>query len=313
MIPSFQARALRVFLRATTRLPLTRSVGSPRVVSTPRATLDRGALIFGRLPAGATRVSVDEGPIRGEWVLPQRLAANAPTIFYLHGGGYVACSPATHRTLTGALALRCGARVFVLDYRLAPEHPFPAALHDAMAGFAWLRSHGIAPEDVTFAGDSAGGGLALATALALRDAGKPLPGRLVLFSPWVDLAGTGDSIRSNAMTDDVVVNDGSNTLAHAYLAGRALDDPAASPLYASLHDLPPMLIHASEIEMLRDDAVRLTEKARAAGVDVRLRLWDGVLHCWQLLASLPESRASVDEVAAFVNERRSKGAHGASA
>jgi monoterpene epsilon-lactone hydrolase len=297
------ARAIRLVLRLTTKLPISRATGKPEMLRDYRRTIGRGVLLFGRLARGLSRVPVEDraADTHGEWVICNDRPASPVVVYYLHGGGYVAGSPAMYRTLTGALALRCRARVFALEYRLAPEHRFPAALDDAVSGYRWLLAQGVDPRQIVVAGDSAGGGLTLSTLLALRDRGLAMPAGGVLIGPWVDLAATGQSHRSNAQSDDVVVSDGGkNLLARAYLGDRPLDDPGASGLYADLHGLPPLLSQASSIEMLRDDAVRLDAKARAAGVDSTLRLFDGVPHVWHLFSRLPESREALGDIAAFV-------------
>jgi acetyl esterase/lipase len=303
-VASLQARAARLLARVSTKFPIERAVGTPHLVRRYRTTLDRMALSFGRLPRGTRVRAAENGSVRGEWI---ELATQAPPskgrlVYYLHGGAFVGCSARLYRSLTGALALRCSAAVFALDYRLAPEHPFPAALDDAIAGYEGLLARGIRAGSIVVGGDSAGGGLALSLLLALRDRGRPLPAAGLLFSPWVDLAATGPSIAQNARIDDVVVYDDSHALARMYAGQRALDDPAVSGLYADLTGLPPLLVQASEIEMLRDDAVRLASKAGKAGVDARLRLFDGVHHVWQLFTALPESREALDDVANFVDE-----------
>jgi len=256
------------------------------------------SLAFGRVPRGAVRAAFNESGVSGEWILP---TGNAParTILYLHGGGYVACSPAQYRSLTGALALRCNARVLALDYPLAPEHPFPAAVDAALNCYRWLLASRTPASQIVVGGDSAGGGLSLSFLLAARENGLDLPAGAVLLSPWVDLTGTAESIRSNAPSDDVVVDDGSHSLARMYAGKEALDDPRISGVFADLRELPPMLIQASNIEMLRDDAVKLAENARSAGVDVALHLFDGVPHVWQLW-NIPESREAFGEIARFV-------------
>jgi len=293
---SLQARAAGLFLRLTVRWPLQSALGTPRILRVTRRTFNGGSLIFGRPPSGT---SLQPDGARGEWLIPDGRVQSV-VVLYLHGGGYVGGSPAGYRSLTGAIARRTSARVYVPNYRLAPEHRFPAAVDDSIAAYLGLLESGVSASHIVVAGDSAGGGLTLSTALALRERGLPLPAGLVMLSPWVDLAGTGESHRTNASSDDVVVDDGSNALARAYLGDRALDDAAASGLYAVLEGLPPMLIHASRSEVLRDDAVRLAEKARVAGVEATLRLWDAVPHVWQLFPRLPETRESLDEIAAFV-------------
>ncbi|HEY1656661.1 MAG TPA: alpha/beta hydrolase [Candidatus Tumulicola sp.] len=283
-----------MIVRVTRKLPAVRKIRGPDLLHNYRRVIRRGELLFGRLPRGLTRVAVADSAVavRGEWILSDTEPDAPAVVYYLHGGGYVAGSPAMYRTLTGAFCRRCRARVFALDYRLAPEHQFPAALHDAIAGYRWLLAAGTAPREIVIAGDSAGGGLALSTLLALRDRGEPLPAGAVLIAPWVDLA---------ARRDFVATERGDRRIAQAYVGDRPLDDPLASALYAELHGLPPLMIQASTSEMLRDDAVRLDAKARAAGVDSSLRLWDDVPHVWHIFAGLRESREAFGDIAAFVD------------
>src|SRR6185437_2585656 len=217
-------------------------------------------------------------------------------LLYLHGGSYLFCSPATHRSITFSLAEQASARVFALDYRLAPEDPFPAAVEDAVAALRALRSIGVDPSRVVVAGDSAGGGLALSALLALRDAGDPLPAAAILFSPWTDLAVTGASISDPRYRNFL------RRMAKLYLADAPDTDPLASPLYANLRGLPPLLIHASEGEMLRDDSTRLATAALDAGVAATLELWPTSLpHAWHVFAPfLPEGREALARAAAFI-------------
>lgn len=301
-MPSFSARAVRALVRFTTRRRVARALRSPDFPRRYRAILAQMKLSFGRLPRGARRLAANEpdAGVRGEWIVPVADAAATRVVYYLHGGGFAAGSPAHYRSLTGALALTCDARVFVPDYRLAPEAPFPAAIDDVLAGYDWLLGQGVDPKKVVAAGDSAGGGLTLSFLLAARDSHRPLPAGGVLLSPWTDLASTGESVRTNAGSDDVIVRDDANTLAHLYARDLPLDDPRVSGLYADPAGLPPLLIQASAIEMLRDDAVRVAEKARAAGVDATVHLFDGVQHVWQLFTWLPESRKAIAEIASFV-------------
>lgn len=289
---SLGARALRVVMRMTARLPAVRKIHGPHLLYNYRRVIRRGELLFGRLPRGLAHVAVHETGVRGEWIFRAADPDARTVVYYLHGCGYVAGSPSTYRTLTGAFSRRCGSRVFALDYRLAPEHRFPAALDDAVAGYRWLVGSGVEPRHVIVAGDSAGGGLALSMLLALRDRHVPLPAGAVLIAPWVDLA---------AHRDLVAVGAGPRRMAEAYVGDLPLDDPLASGLYADLRGLPPMMIQASTSEMLRDDAVRLDAKARAAGVKSTLRLWDGVPHVWHIFAGLRESREAFGEIAEFVD------------
>jgi len=224
-------------------------------------------------------------------------------LLYLHGGGYFACSAETHRPITAFFA-RVGFRVFAPDYRLAPESQFPAAVDDVVAVYRALLSAGYPPERIVIAGESAGGGLSLSLMLALRSAGVPLPAAAALYSPWTDLAATGDSIRTNS--DRCAMFCGSDVAASAryYLGDADPRNPLASPLYADLAGLSPLLIHVGADEVLRDDSTRLAEGARAAGVSVELKIWPVVPHAWQLVPHLiPEARQSLRETTTFLRAR----------
>nr|QRD81044.1 lipolytic protein [uncultured bacterium] len=238
-----------------------------------------------------------------EWVARPGAPAE-PALLYLHGGAYVLGSPATHRRLTSALALATGARVLALDYRLAPEHPYPAAVDDAVAAWRWLvEREGLAPEQLGIAGDSAGGGLAVATMVAARDAGLPLPAAAALLSPWVDLEGRGESVRTRAAADPMLDAGRMPAITAMYLAGQDPRAPLASPIHADLRGLPPLLIHAGDREILLDDAVRLAERARDAGVDVTCEVWPEMIHVWHFFTGLaPEATEGVARVAAFLRD-----------
>jgi epsilon-lactone hydrolase len=241
-------------------------------------------------------------PLRGEWLERKDGGASGAgvTILYLHGGGYYFCSPQTHRSLTFGLATRTRARLFSLDYRLAPEHRFPAALDDALAAYRQLLADGVSPESIVLAGDSAGGGLALATLVALRDAGTPLPAGALLFSPWTDLAATGASIKINHGVDPMFGGPSIGRAARFYLGDTPATHPYASPCYADLHGLPPLFIQAGSTEVLLDDARRVAERAHRTGVDVEFKIWPKMPHVWQLwVPFLPEARRALDDAARF--------------
>jgi monoterpene epsilon-lactone hydrolase len=246
---------------------------------------------------------VDAGGVPAEWVsapgaTPERI------ILYLHGGGYVVGSIRSHCELAARLSTAAAARALLIGYRLAPEHPHPAAVEDATAAYRWLLTRGISPGRIVVAGDSAGGGLTVATLVALRDSGQPLPAAGVCISPWVDLEGIGDSMTAKAAADPIIQVDGLKRMAGMYLGGLDPRTPLAAPLYAELSGLPPLLIQVGGAERLLDDSTRLAERARKAGVDVTLEVWDDMIHVWHVFASLlPEARQAIDAIGAFIRGR----------
>lgn len=238
--------------------------------------------------------------VPGEWVESEKGAEL--TLLYLHGGGYFGCSAKGHRRITSWFAMH-GFRVYAPDYRLAPENRFPAAVDDATAVYRALLDTGIGPERLVVAGESAGGGLTLSLLLTVRAAGGPLPAGAALFSPWTDLAATGDSVRTNAKRCAMFTGADIAPSARYYLGDADPKNPLASPLYADLAGLPPLVIHAGADEVLRDDSTRLAERARAAGVAVELKIWPVVPHAWQLAPGLiPEARQSLLESATFLRQ-----------
>jgi epsilon-lactone hydrolase len=251
------------------------------------------------LPPDVMVTVVDAGGVPAEWVVAPGADANR-AVLYLHGGGYVIGSINTHRELAARLSRSAGLRVLVIDYRLAPEHPFPAAVADAVAAYRWMLAQGIDHTGAGIAGDSAGGGLTVAALLALRDAGDPLPAAAVCLSPWVDLAITGESMTTRAAADPMVQKPGVEAMAALYLNGADPRTPLASPLYADLTGLPPMMVQVGTAETLYDDSIRFVERARAAGVDVRLEPWEDMIHVFQLFAMLPEAHAATDRIGAFL-------------
>lgn len=241
--------------------------------------------------------------VDGEWITNGD-STDAITIYYLHGGGYSVGSVNTHATMVSAIARASKARAFSIDYRLAPEHPFPAALDDALAGYRWLLTQGIDAKSIVIGGDSAGGGLAAATLVALRDARDPLPGAAVLLSPWTDLAGTGESQKTRADKDPMIpAFEGVSPVAEWYAGDRPITDPLISPLYAELSGLPPMLIHVGDHEVLLNDSTRFAEKAKAAGVDVTLKVWDEMIHVFQFFPMLPEGQQAIAEIGEWVRSK----------
>jgi acetyl esterase/lipase len=255
------------------------------------------------LPPGITVDPVDVAGMGGEWIgSPQ--AAPDQALYFLHGGGYSSGSCVTHRELAARLCLAAGVRVLLVDYRLAPEHRFPAAVEDAAAGYRWLIEGGVRPESIAVGGDSAGGGLALATLLRLRELAVALPAAGVLISPWTDLALTGDSIQSRAAVAPMGSPEILERAAADYLGDSDPQNPLASPLYADLRGLPPLLIHVGDHELLLSDSTRLAERARAAGVEVALEVWDAMWHVWHAWAGeLPEGQQAIDRIGAFIRQQ----------
>ncbi len=289
-MPSWQSYFVHAFLRLFVKR---------RLAGAASATDLRG--ILGKPPPRVPGASFAPGRmngVEGEWVKGE--AETMAGMLYLHGGGYFTCSPRTHRPITGAFAIR-GFDVFAPEYRLAPEHPFPAAVEDALAAYRAMLAR-APPEKLVIAGDSAGGGLTLATLLAARQHKLPMPCCAILFSPWTDLACTGASLQTNAQSESMLYAPRITEGAALYLAGADPKHPLASPLYGDLAGLPPLLIQVSEMEILLDDSTRLAERARAAGVRVELSRWPDMPHVWQVSqALLPEARKALDEAAAFAS------------
>lgn len=255
-----------------------------------------------QIPRDILNQPVTAGGVEAEWVHPKE-APKERVMLYLHGGAYVMGSCNTHRALTAHIARACGMRGLLLNYRLAPEHPFPAAVEDAVAAYRWLLHNCIEARNIVIAGDSAGGGLALATLLSLRDAGDPLPAAAVCITPWTDLAGTGDSLKSRAKSDPRVTLQ-SLSLGSHYVGHNDPCLPLISPLYADLRGLPPLLVQAGDDDMLLSDATRLAKRAKAAGVDVTMEVWDRMWHVFHLHApQLPEARRAINAIGAFVRQR----------
>jgi epsilon-lactone hydrolase len=257
-------------------------------------------------PRGTLETELDVGVIKVVRVAtPQSLQDRH--VLYLHGGGYVMGAPAHYRDFLWRIARVSSARVLCPSYRLAPEHPFPAALDDAITAYCWLLAEGAVPRRLAIMGDSAGGGLALAMLLRLRDEGLPLPAAAVALSPWTDLALTGDSIRNNADADLTLKLERAASFARHYLAGADPRHPYASALYGDPAGLPPILIQVGSDEILRDDSVRMADNLRAAGSPVEIEVWPRMPHVWQLYARvLPEGRRAIARIGTFVQREMAR-------
>jgi epsilon-lactone hydrolase len=251
-------------------------------------------------------VTVERRPLAGlhtEWFSPPGCSTDR-VLLHLHGGGYVMGSCTSHRALTSQLAVACGMQAALPEYRLAPEHPFPAALDDAVGAYVALLDGGIAPDRIVLLGDSAGGGLTLTTLCALRDAGTPLPAAAVLLSPWTDMTFSGESLRTRAEVDPWLTPELLDPMRQHF--ARAFDpkDPKISPLFADLRGLPPMLVHAGDHEILLSDSTRLVERAKEAGVTVELEVWPELWHVFHLFAPvLPDANDALSKIGAFVRHR----------
>jgi monoterpene epsilon-lactone hydrolase len=238
---------------------------------------------------------------QAEWLIPCG-APRDKVVLYLVGGGYVSGSCTDHRAMVAKITKGSGVTTLLFDHRLAPEDPFPAALEDAVTAYRWLLAQGISPANIMIVGDSAGGGLCLATLLALRDQGIPLPAAAVSLSPWTDLALTGESYRTK-LKASIDPPGMSIVCSKYYVEGNDPRLPWISPLYGDLRGLPPIFICVGTNETMLDDSTRFAEKAQAAGVDVTLRVWEGMVHCFPLMAPLfPEATQALDEICLYIRD-----------
>jgi acetyl esterase/lipase len=255
-------------------------------------------------PVREVRVAAADCPVSSEWLVPPGAPADR-ALLYFHGGGWFMGSARTARAFVSRLALAGGIRALAVNYRLVPENPFPAGLEDCLAAYAWLQHNGIPSHHIVAAGDSAGGNLALAMLVALRDAGRPLPAGAVALSAPTDLAVTGPSRKTRARLDPHFgPNAGLENIIRNYVGDRDPRDPLISPLYADLRGLPPLLLHVGDHEVLLDDSVRFGERAKAAGVEVETVVWPGMFHGFQTLDPLlPEAREANAQIGAFIRSR----------
>ena len=293
---SFQLFLADKFLRLTMK----RRMAKQPDVMTLRAVMDE--MPPAKVPA---HVKVEQTSLGG--VPTERsttVADDGRAVLYIHGGGFVGGSPATHRALTWRLAEKTSAAIYAIDYRLAPEHPFPASLDDCVSAYRALLENGYAPAAISIGGDSAGGNLALATCLKLKMDRIPQPASLFCLSPVTDLAGEPNSRHVNRRSDAMFDVRGFGSVPGRYCPNHNPKDPLVSPLYGDVAGFPPTLLHCSRDELLRDDSVMMAEKLRAAGVDVELEVWPKVFHVWHIAAdTIPESRQAIEKVVRFVSAR----------
>jgi len=269
-------------------------------VPTLRASAGEGSEEI-QVPEGLEWTTMNVDGVRCEWMTPPNAPKNAALLYY-HGGGGVLGLYKLSRNMPGHISLRCNLRTFLPDYRLAPEHPYPAGLDDCVTAYRWLLAKGFPAKRIVMAGDSMGGDLVICTLLRLRDAGVPLPAAAVCVSPNTDPTCSGRSMRTNAWRDAVLSPKFARTMMSLYVGGHALDDPYLAPLKADLRSLPPMLIQAGAWEILLDDSKRFSERARAAGVDLKLEIWPNMWHDWHWSApDLTEANLAIDRIAEYVH------------
>ncbi len=290
---SLRSILMNMWLRRTLKSKMETDLGADEM----RTKLE--AMAFLRLPKYGASIERIESPVRGEWHRSGK--RGALTVLYLHGGGYIFGSPRSHRSITFELAKRIPASVFSLDYRLAPEDPYPAALEDAKEAYLWLLETGHRPESIIIAGDSAGGGLTLALLLACKAEQWRMPGAAILFSPWTDMTMSGASVTENERSDIIATVKTFHNPLRKYLGDTSPTDPFVSPLFGDLSGLPPIKTFASHGELLRDDASRLHKKLLQAGVQSELRLERHLVHAWPLFYPiLPEAGRTLGQAAEFV-------------
>ena len=297
-MPSIRSQLFKFYFRQrNSRLPLDRPIPEQR------ETLDRRGGRLLPMAAGMVAAQVSAFDVPAEWI-DARDTRSDRAFLYLHGGGYFIGSCQSHRGFVSHIARASSARTLLPEYRLAPEHPFPDGLLDARAAYRFLLAQGYSPDRVVVGGESSGGGLALALLQTLRDERMAMPAGAVLLSPWTDLLGTGESLRTRARQDPWLRPPGIEIVANRYRGNTATDHPLVSPLYGDLSGLPPLLIHVGDDEILLDDSTRLASKASAANVDVTLKVWKGLWHAFHAFYPwVPEAKMAYRDIGDWVKAR----------
>lgn len=303
-MPSFRSRLFVFVLKyrhlLKFKLRRTNTIDWDTPVQKLRDDVEKGADFFGKLPENFELNPIKIGNLSAEWMRPND-APKDKSILYFHGGGLVLGSINAHRSIVSKFVKASGIGALVFDYALAPEHPYPAALNDSLAAYKYLLDEGIKPADIIFMGDSGGGNLVFTTMLALKEKGMPLPAAAVALSPWTDLTNSGESYTTNAKADALTWKKSQGIFATYYAGENDLTDPLISPLFGDLSGLPPLLIYVGGDELMRDDSTRLAEKAQAAGVDVTLRIGEGLFHCYPACAPIfPEATEALAEISSFI-------------
>ena len=253
------------------------------------------------LPWGVTFKKIELDEIGAEWLSPNS-AVEEHVLLYIHGGGYVIGSPHTHRAIAGKIAKGIQANCLLIDYRKAPENPFPAALDDTYYSYNFLLEKGFKPKNIVIVGDSAGGGLTLALQFKLRTQNLPLPLCSVLLSPYLDLHGSGESVEKNAKNDRFLDVFEMRKWADMYAVDHDFSNPLISPLFGNFTGLPPILVQSSESEVLYNDSTRFVAKAKKQGVDITFQTWHGLIHWWHMFGGMPEAKEAIDKIIQFINE-----------
>lgn len=300
---SWQTRMVNGFLRLAVKRRLAAQTLSAEQTVATRVRLAKMAA-RNHLPVNVVVEPVNAGGVPAEWVTAEGLRVPGKTLLYLHGGGYTIGNPELYRIFTWRLGEAACCRVLAIDYRLAPEHPYPAAVDDALAAYRWLLEQGHAGQDLALAGDSAGGNLVLVLLQRLREEGLPMPASALCYSPWTDLTGSGASVTLNARRDPMLPAHRLRDAAEVYAPGLDHRNPLISPLFADFRGLPPLSIHVGSTEVLLDDSTRLADRLRSAGVSVDLNVWPSQPHVFPVLARLlPEGRQALNMSGRFVLAR----------
>ena len=303
-MPSYQSKIFRFvinhrhLLKGQLRAPV---IDFNTSLAELREDVRRSAARMAKMPPGIAVKTAEFPGFYGEWVIPAG-AGEAQAILYFHGSGFVMGTSQDHRALVAKFAARCAVKALTFDYSLAPEHPYPAAINDAAAIYQWLLSSGYQAKNLVFAGDSAGGCIALSTLLVLKDQGIPLPAAVVVLSPCTDLTCSGESHITKAKAD-IAPQGATSTYTSYYIGSSDPHSPYMSPLFGDLAGLPPLMIQVGEDETLLDDSLRFAQKAREAGVETQIHVWEGMFHCFPLLAPMfPEATLAMDEISWFIKK-----------
>jgi acetyl esterase/lipase len=296
-MPSYRSK----FCRLLTKFLVSAKFNPNKTIDEMRRSME-SLTKLARLPSKTKVEKITLNSISADWVCTNG-AHDDRVVLYLHGGGYNICSPNTHKELAAHISIASGARVLLPDYRLAPEHPFPSALEDATSAYRWLLDTGLTGGNIAIVGDSAGGGLSIATSVSLRETGEPSPASIACISPWTDLDMSGNSIKTHAEIDPMLNLQLMKIMASNYIGNGDPRSPLISPIYADLKGISPLFIHVGSDEMLLDDSTRIADRAKSAGVDVTIKIYDHMWHVWHLNARfMHEAQNAIEELGSFIRK-----------